>query len=217
MGFFDFLGGDWGEATGNWLGTARDGLGIARAFTEGATSEGLGLGAGIASTASGLLGIGGGIANIKDGKKTDGALGIVDSLFGVGGGIADIGASSYGLKAEAESDPVKKKELLQKKGKWQKASGALGILGGLFSAGKSIRDIKNAQSTEEKVGAWTGLAGGITKIFGGIGNIGSGVTAEADEKDSKKKFWDNWGKGMSVVGAVPGLINSIMSGAKVAK
>lgn len=237
MGFFDFFTGDWGEATGNWLGTGGDALGIASAFTDGKRSEELGLAAGAFSTLSGVSGVLSGIGKVKEGKKKDGWLDIGDSALGVGGGIADIGASAYGLQAESIKEELKKlegssssddknkigdlqeelKTLQKKKGRWQLASGIIGTLGGIFSMGKSAWDIQKADSTEDKVAAWTGLAGGATKLFSGIGNIGASMYVTDDDKSSDKNFWDNWGKGMSVIGALPGLVNSGLSAYKVAK
>lgn len=155
MGFFDFL-----EKANNVGGMAGNGLGLASAFTEGATSGWLGLASGGLSTLGGVADFAGGVndraqlskknengkyvdengrelseeeVGLRGGKKASAYMGMAGGGLGALGGIADMisgGGKAFGNKSLERWGGV--------------ASGILGALGGGLGIFKGLHDRRMA-------------------------------------------------------------------------
>lgn len=204
MGYADFMKdhGDKLQFGANLIGNVGDGLGIASAFTEGKTSDGLGLGAGIAGLLSNATGIFTGAGDIVSGSKTKGGLDIFEGILGGAGNLADITASGLGLAG-------------QKKGKGisQIVSGGIGMLSGLLSGGRAIASlIRGKDESGEKVSradSVNNLVGAVMKVGSGIVNVGQGNEMRKGKDDAGG--WDTASKVMSIAGFLSGGASSLFS------
>ena len=226
---------DWTEAISDKVGGGLDigsnSLGLASAFTDGKTSDGLGIAGGAVGIGSGLAGaINGGANMLKcDGSDNaglaSGALGMLGGGLSMCGGLSDIGAGVAGLSGDNRT----------KRG-FGIASGVIGSLGGILGAVKggidmhrAKKDIAAAQaildddskSEDEKKkarealedakksrgSALNGILGGVAGGIGGlIGAFGAGFD-DGSGTNKKAEAAQKWG---AAIGNGGGILSSLV-------
>ncbi|MFP3153547.1 hypothetical protein LQZ18_03805 [Lachnospiraceae bacterium ZAX-1] len=195
---------DWTKILGSLAGHGGDALGVASAFTDGNTSDGLGFGAGALGTISAGTGFYG-AAKEKD------WVGMLENGAGAVSGVADMAGGIAGLAGDKKSKKIA-----------GYVSGGANILGGLVGGGANLYTLlrrsqdpnKSAEEiAKDKSMAKAGLVGNVLKLFSGITGVGNAAYEEAGDNDVRKQRWQKAGQASSVLGLLGGLFGSAIGGA----